>query len=95
LNIVKKTKQRFTNVKINNTFIKKVVDLTDNMKIRRESRTKRSFYLGDRETSWSIEEYAPKIFQNIRRIYEIRNKEILNIFKDGCIDELDINISTG
>lgn len=95
INLVKKTHDKLTNVDIKNRNIRRQVDLIDNMQIRRESRTKRSFYLGDEETSWSIEEYAPRIFQNIRRIFKVRNKDVLNIFKEGWEDELDINISTG
>lgn len=95
VNYVKKTKQKLTHVNVKNVKIRKRVDLTDNMKIRKESRTKRIFYLGDEAISCSLEEFAPKIFQNIRRIFNISNSKILEIFKEGCLDQLEVNISTG
>jgi len=98
INLVKKTKDKVAGlqrVNIQSRSYKKKVDLVDNAKIKRESRTKRSFYLGDDNNSWSIEEFAPKIFQNIRRIYKVKNEEVLSIFKEDYASELDINISTG
>lgn len=95
IKLVKQTRDKLTNADIRDVNIRKRVDLIDNMQIKRESRTKRSFYLGDDQNSWSIEEYAPRVFQNIRRIFEIKNQDILNIFKEGWEEELDINISTG
>jgi hypothetical protein len=95
IKLVKQTRDKLTNADIRDVNIRKRVDLVDNMQIRKESRTKRSFYLGDDQNSWSIEEYAPRIFQNIRRIFEVKNQDILNIFKEGWEEDLDINISTG
>jgi hypothetical protein len=51
LNLVKKTKARLTTVDIKNRQIKRRVDLIENNQITKESRTKRSFSLGDYQTS--------------------------------------------
>ena len=95
INYAKKTRDKLTSVDVKDRNIRKQVDLISNAQILKESRAKRSFYLGDHFHSWSIEEYAPRIFQNIRRIYNIKNEDILNIFKEGFEENLDINISTG
>lgn len=95
ISLVKKTRDKFTNVDVKNRNIRKQVDLIDNAKIKREARTKRWYYLGEEDHSCNIEEYAPRIFQNVRRIFKVKNEDILNIFKEGWIEELDISISTG
>ena len=95
INYAKKTRDKLTTVYVSNRNIRKQVDLISNAQIQKESRAKRSFYLGDNFNSCSIEEYAPRIFQNIRRIYKIKNEDVLNIFKEGWEENLDIHISTG
>jgi len=51
INLVKKTRDKFTMADVKNINIRNRVDLVDNMHIRRESRTKRSFYTGDDQNS--------------------------------------------
>lgn len=78
INFVKKTKNNVSEWRKKSKSM-----LYDNNLIKRESRTKRSFYLSDNTNSCSIEEFAPKIFQSIRQMYKIRNEHVLSIFKEG------------
>ena len=51
INLVRKTRERLTTAEVGNRSLRKRVDLVDNMKIRRESRAKRTFYLSDDDSA--------------------------------------------
>ena len=73
------------------------VDLYSKSKIEKESEEKKTYTikLDGSDSEYFFEEYASKVYQNVRRIYDVDDGKIAEMFGPGAKEHLDVKISTG
>lgn len=77
--------------------VMKKVDLKSKYQIKKEAQNKKIYNikLGESNQMYFLEEYAPRIYQNIRKILDIEDFKIADLFGKEAQPHLDIKISAG